>query len=177
MHNRTRKASWVLGLGTLALAALALSRGDDMFTLHTEIDIEAPPEAVWATLTDAKGFSEWNPFIHELKGELRVGNTLDVTVGAPGKSRMRFKPLVLRVDENRELRWRGKLLITGVMDGEHVYELQRTATGTRFLHYENFSGLLVPLLKGMLERDTKPGFEAMNRALKQRAETIQLASR
>lgn len=65
----------------------------------------------------------------------------------------------------RELRWRGKLLVRGLFDGEYVFELQSSDTGTTFVHYEQFSGLLVPLFKGMLERDTRPGFEAMNEAL------------
>ena len=148
-----------------------------MFRLHTEIEIDAPPEAVWATLTNTDKFGEWNPFIHEMKGELAVGNTLSVTLGAPGKARMSFKPQVLRADENRELRWRGKLLVGGLFDGEHAFELQPTDKGTRFVHHERFSGLLVPLLKGMLERDTRPGFEAMNAALKQRVEASHSAPR
>lgn len=90
---------------------------------------------------------------------------------------MKFKPIVLKVDEDRELRWRGKLLVRGVFDGEHVFALQQTETGTRFNHYESFSGLLVPFLKGMLERDIRPGFEAMNRALKEKAEQSVLAGR
>lgn len=148
-----------------------------MFTLYTEIEIDAPPEAVWTTLTDAEKLSEWNPFVHEMKGELSVGNSLKVTLGAPGKSRMSFKPEVLRAEENRELRWRGKLFVRGVFDGEHVFELQRTEKGTHFVHYEHFSGALAWLLKGMLERDTRPGFEAMNAALKQRVEARLLTSR
>jgi hypothetical protein len=38
------------------------------------------------------------------------------------------------------------------------------------VHREEFRGILVPLLWGSLEVKTKKGFEAMNLALKQRAE-------
>ncbi len=31
--------------------------------LHTEIDIEAPPETVWRILTDLERYGEWNPFV------------------------------------------------------------------------------------------------------------------
>ena len=81
------------------------------------------------------------------------------------------------VERDRELRWEGKLLFDGVMNGEHVFELQARDGGTRFIQSENFHGVMVPLLKGMLERDTIPGFEAMNHALKQRAEAQALAAR
>jgi hypothetical protein len=148
-----------------------------MFTLRTQIDIEAPPEVVSQILTDTENVATWNPFIHRFEGELATGSQITVDLGAPGKSPMTFKPTVLKSDVDRELRWRGKLLVRGVFDGEHVFELQRTETGTRFNHCENFSALLVPFLKGMLERDIRPGFEAMNRALKQKAEQSVLAAR
>lgn len=141
-----------------------------MHTLHTEIEIAAAPDAVWAILTDSARLSEWNPFLHRLEGGLTPGNTLTIELGTPGRKRMTFRPRVLRAEPGRELRWRGKLLVRGLFDGEHCFELQPTPAGTRLRHYEHFTGLLVPLLRGMLERDTRPGFELMNRALKDRAE-------
>lgn len=141
-----------------------------MYEMRTEIDIAASPDVVWAALTDANQFSDWNPFIHRMEGKLETGSTLEVEVGAPGHSRMTFKPRVLRADPGKELRWRGKLLLSGIFDGEHIFELQPTSSGTHLVHREEFSGILVPLLRAKLERDTKPGFEAMNQALKQRVE-------
>ena len=41
----------------------------------------------------------------------------------------------------------------------------------RFTQSEHFSGLLLPLFKNSLTQNTKAGFEAMNRAIKARAET------
>ena len=71
----------------------------------------------------------------------------------------------------RELRWRGRLLLPGIFDGEHYFQIRESKPGiTTFLHGERFSGLLVPLAKSGLESGTKAGFEAMNRALKTRAE-------
>jgi hypothetical protein len=40
----------------------------------------------------------------------------------------------------------------------------------RFIHRERFSGVLVELVWRRLDRDTRLGFEAMNAALKARAE-------
>ncbi len=141
-----------------------------MYEMRTEIDIAASPETVWGVLTDASSFETWNPFIHRMEGELRVGSTLDIEVGTEGKSRMTFKPRLLRVDPGKELRWRGKLMMPGIFDGEHIFELEAIDGGTRLVHREEFRGILVPFLRGMLERDTLPGFQAMNRALKERVE-------
>jgi len=141
-----------------------------MYEMRTEIDIAAAPSDVWRVLTDAASFSDWNPFIRRMEGELREGGNLKVEVGSPGRSSMKFRPRLLCVQPGKELRWRGRLVLPGLFDGEHVFELHPTAEGTRFVHREEFSGILVPVLKGMLQRDALPGFEAMNQALKERAE-------
>lgn len=51
-----------------------------MRELRREIDIDAPPAAVWAVLTDTRSYSEWNPFIPHLAGELREGAKLEVRI-------------------------------------------------------------------------------------------------
>jgi hypothetical protein len=84
---------------------------------------------------------------------------------------MTFSPVVLRNTAGREFRWKGKLVLPGIFDGEHYFRLASGGAGsTQFTHGERFTGLLVPLLRGALDRDTRSGFEAMNRALKQRVE-------
>ncbi|HLE55364.1 MAG TPA: SRPBCC domain-containing protein [Thermoplasmata archaeon] len=61
--------------------------------------------------------------------------------------------------------------IPGLFDGEHIFEIEPAGAGrTRFVQREVFRGLLVPVLARSLDRDTKRGFEEMNRALKMRAE-------
>ena len=84
---------------------------------------------------------------------------------------MTFRPKVLEVEANRELRWRGQLWIGGLFDGEHIFTIENIAPGrVRFVQRELFSGALVPLLARSLDRDTKRGFEEMNQALKSQAE-------
>jgi hypothetical protein len=86
---------------------------------------------------------------------------------------MRFQPVLLAVDPQRELRWRGSVGVRGVFDGEHIFQLQKLAGGgTRLLHGERFSGLLVPfIMRGAMLEATRNGFIAMNTALKKRLET------
>ena len=84
---------------------------------------------------------------------------------------MTFRPVVLTVTPRRELRWRGRLLMPGLFDGEHAFRLELLSTaGCRLHHTEHFSGLLVGLMGGSLLDATREGFEAMNGALKRRAE-------
>lgn len=86
---------------------------------------------------------------------------------------MWFRPTLLTVQTNRELRWKGKLLLPGVFDGEHYFKLEAKAGGGLVFHQgELFTGFLVPLLKGSLDGAIKEGFIAMNAAVKREAERI-----
>jgi hypothetical protein len=140
-----------------------------MKELRTEIEINAPAERVWNILTDTEKFPKWNPFVHRLKGSLVQGETLEVFLGESEKKGMTFRPKVLEVAQNRTLRWIGILLIPGLFDGEHIFEIESLGTNrVRFIQREKFNGILVRFFNF---ESTQRGFEAMNRALKVRAET------
>jgi hypothetical protein len=139
--------------------------------IRTEIDIGAPAERVWAVLTAFAEYPRWNPFIPRITGTPVEGARLQVRIEPPGGRGMTFRPTVLRAAPPRELRWRGRLLVPGLLDGEHVFAIEPAgARAVRFLHSERFEGLLVPLLWTNLDRRTRQGFDEMNRALKAEAE-------
>jgi hypothetical protein len=143
--------------------------------IHTAIEIDATPEAVWSVLVDFASYEQWNPFIRSLQGTALAGSPLIVRIQPSGASAMTFRPTVLIADPPREIRWLGKLFIRGLFDGEHAFVIRELPGGrSRFEQSERFTGLLVALLRRALDRDTKRGFEAMNLALKQRAEQRQV---
>jgi len=140
--------------------------------LDSEIEIEASSETVWELLTDTSRFPEWNPFIRRLQGELKVGHKLAVFIQPSGARGMEFKPVVLKIEPNRELRWLGRLMFSGLFDGEHIFQIEPLGGGhVRFRQREIFSGVLVPLLKKSLDTDTRRGFNEMNQKLKELAES------
>lgn len=120
---------------------------------------------------DFEGHPEWNPFILKISGIQKEGERLAVTMKPPGSSSgMTFKPVILRLDPNREFRWQGSLGFKGIFDGEHYFLLRETSpNSTEFIHGEKFGGFLVPFMSGMLKK-TQEGFELMNEALKQECE-------
>ncbi len=112
------------------------------------------------------------PFIRSATGEPREGAHLEVYLQPSGARGMTFRPRVLKAEQNRELRWLGHFLIPGLFDGEHIFTIEPLESGrVRFVQREIFTGLLVPLFMRWLEKDTRRGFEEMNRALKERAES------
>jgi hypothetical protein len=141
--------------------------------LCAETAIQASPERVWDVLTDFAAYSEWNPFIPRITGSLKTGSRLDVQLQPPGGRCVRIRPTVHAAESPRELRWLGHLGIPGLFDGEHHFRIEAVgADRVRFVQEEQFSGLLAPLVLRFVERGTRQGFEAMNQALKARAEQL-----
>lgn len=141
-----------------------------MKTIQTEIIIDADISTVWNVLMDFENHPQWNPFIKSIRGEKKVGNTLTVSIKPPDANGMTFKPTILILEPNREFRWKGKLFIKGIFDGEHFFKMEsHSDSQTKFIHGEKFSGILVSLMGKVLEK-TKDGFQLMNEAIKKESE-------
>jgi hypothetical protein len=141
-----------------------------MKTIRVVTDIAAPVQTVWAELSAVAAYAEWNPFITTFQGELVAGSRLKVRIVPPGGRPMTFRPTVTVVEEGKRLEWLGRLVLPGVFDGRHSFLLEDMGDGsTRLTQAEEFSGVLVPFTRSVLER-THAGFAAMNEALRLRAE-------
>ena len=82
----------------------------------------------------------------------------------------------MKVEQNRELRWLGRLYLPWLFDGEHAFIIEPLEQhSVKFVQREKFRGLLVRFVGGMLH-DAQRGFEEMNKALKLRAEQQLAAS-
>jgi hypothetical protein len=139
--------------------------------IKTQIVINASPAKVWAVFSNFEEYSKWNPFIKSLKGNLKVGSKIIVRLEPPEAKGMTFMPKILAFDFQKEFRWLGHLLIPGLFDGEHRFELIDNHDGTTtFIQSEKFKGMLVPLFKRMLDINTVNGFNLMNQKLKELVE-------
>ncbi len=139
--------------------------------ITSSIEINASTAQVWAALTDFSSFPDWNPFIRRASGSIEPGARLEVFIQPSGARGMTFRPTLLAVEPQRELRWLGRFLIPGLFDGEHVFQIESLGENqVQFVHCETFSGVLVPFFWRGLDTDTRRGFEEMNRALKARVE-------
>ncbi|WP_158962630.1 SRPBCC domain-containing protein [Myroides fluvii] len=134
--------------------------------LVTQIEINANAETIWNALIDFENYKKWNPFITKIKGTAAPGHKLKVHI-----QNMHFSPIIQVYKPHQKLTWLGKLGIKGLFDGYHYFEIVPIDEHKcLFIQGENFSGLLVPLLKKKLKKETLPGFILMNCSLKEYVE-------
>src|SRR5437660_1085895 len=143
-----------------------------MTLLSSEIVIAAPSEVVWEVLVDFSSYSDWNPVEVQARGEAVAGATLEHTAQLPGRKPMSFTAKIIEATPSRALAWKGRILVPGLFDVSHHFEIDRLAGDhSRLRQFEHFSGVLVPFMRGLL-RDTQAAFELANQAIKHRVESM-----
>ncbi|RKE26167.1 hypothetical protein B0G76_7777 [Paraburkholderia sp. BL23I1N1] len=153
----------VVGVITVLLVA------HDDRSAHADVLIDRPAADVWKVISNSAAYPDWNPFITRVDGDFREGATIRIVLGT-GSDSMVFKPTVLLVRPEQDLCWRGSVWIRGVFDGTHCIHLTTVTGGTHLEQTESFSGLLVGRLTKDVIEETQRNFQAMNVAVKQRAE-------
>lgn len=148
-----------------------------MIEVAAETEIDAPAATVWQVFTDLPRFSEWNPFIRHAHGDLAFGSEVHVKVRTSLHVPLAFRARVVARVEERMVRWYGKFVSRWIGSGDHTFAIEPLGEQRcRFAQREYFAGLLPRLARGLLIRESQHGFEAMNRALKERAEQLTRAS-
>jgi hypothetical protein len=151
-------------------ASFCFGKGVNMKELRTEIEIQATPEKVWQVLTGLDQYPEWNPFIHHAIGKARVGEKVDITFKS-GSKEMTLHCTIVKVEPNRELRWKYHVALPFLFSGEHGFIIEPVEGNmVRFINREIFNGLLVSSQAKDIDTNSRRGFEAMDKALKARAE-------
>ncbi|MEW6405978.1 MAG: SRPBCC domain-containing protein [Chloroflexota bacterium] len=141
-----------------------------MKELRTEIEIQASPEKVWQVLTHLDQYPEWNPFIHHAVGKAKLGEKVDITLRS-GSKEMTLHCVVIKVEPNKELRWKYHVALPFLFSGEHSFIIEPVERNKiRFIDREIFNGLLVSSQAKDIDTNSKQGFEAMDKALKIRVE-------
>ena len=143
-----------------------------MKEIYTTIEIAAPKARVWSVLTDFAAYPDWNPFLRTVATTLGPGAPVAMTV-ALGRRSLDLDATIVRVTPERELRWAGPIARWKgvVFRGEHYFVVEETAAErVRFVHGERFAGLAIPLMGRWIDRALAPAYEAMNVALRRRAE-------
>jgi len=165
---------WQMKLHFLALPVLLAG----CTTLQTQVEINAPAREVRAILYDFADYPKWNPYITKVDGAVAEGNQVYLTVKPDGKPELTGGATIVSATADH-LSWVGSGLsgiesgsismsIPGILSARHDFIIQELGPDrTLFLNNDRMSGAAVPVY------DLKPikaGLDAMNEALKKRAE-------
>jgi hypothetical protein len=129
--------------------------------------IAASPEAVWAILTDASSYPEWDSGVQRVEGRIAPGERIKVVSEAnPGRA---FPVKVTAFEPGRAMTWSGGMPL-GLFKGVRTFALTPQDGGaTRFTMREEYTGPLLPLIWRSMP-DLGPSFRQFADGLKERAE-------
>lgn len=116
-------------------------------------NIAAPPEKIWALLTDAKGYPSWNSTVISIDGTIAIGETIKLKATVD-ESRT-FELTVSTFEPNTRMVWEdGGSTFRGV----RTYTLTLQADGTTdFTMAEVFTGTMMGMIESKLP-DFRPSF-------------------
>ena len=144
------------------------TRTADALDYSIAIDIAAPPPVVWALLTNAKAYPQWNSTVVKLDGNIAKTETIHLVAKvAPDRT---FDLKVTEYVKNEKMVWE---------DGGKAFAGVRTFTllpiasgnGTRFAMSETLSGRMLPMIEGSLP-DFTVEFNGFAADLKKAAEKV-----
>ncbi len=146
----------------LALALLLLGGCGGAWETEKSLTIDAPPDRVWAVLSDLEGYASWNSYSPSARGELREGGV--VTIEARLGDEVQFVDnLVTRIEPGRVLCWHSMNWFEVLARGTRCRFLEATEDGrTRFRHHEIMEGPLAGLIERIYRPRIDAGLERMN---------------
>ena len=129
--------------------------------------INASPETIWAILTNAASYPEWDPNAERIEGRIGPGEKITAfTKLSPGRA---FPVKITEFVPGQKMTWTGGMPL-GLFKGERTFTLVPRGNGAvEFTVREIFSGLLLPLIGRSLPDMTSP-FQQFVTGLKNRAE-------
>ncbi len=130
------------------------------------VNIAAPPEAVWAVLTEASAYPEWNSTIVSLDGTIAKGEQIELKVKLDPKRT--FKLEVSTFDAPQRMVWEdGNAMFRGV----RTFTLTAREDGTTDV---TMAEVMTGAMMGMIAKklpDFRPDFDTFMADLKAEAET------
>lgn len=118
-----------------------------------EVDIDAPPDRVWARLTDAAGFPAWNATVTSLEGPIALGQRLAIRVPISDRT---FTPTVTEFVPGERMVWSDGFW--PMFRGVRTFRLTDVGGRTRFVMEERFEGVMLPMIARTLP-DFVPVFD------------------
>ncbi|PSB28452.1 SRPBCC domain-containing protein [Stenomitos frigidus] len=142
-----------------------------MPSLYAEIEINVSRRRVWQALVRKDQWLYWNTYLYDCDPSqaFKQGKDVDLSLRRlPGEEETAFQPIVTLLQPEVCLKWVSA--IPGFVN-EHVFQLQETGRDrTKYIHQENFSGLLTRGVFPFIRQDEQQGMRRMAREIKRYVE-------
>jgi hypothetical protein len=142
-----------------------------MPSLYAEIEINASRRRVWQALVRKDQWLYWNTYLYDCEPNQPFEQGREVCLSIrrlPGEEETEFQPIVTLLQPEVCLKWVSS--IPGFLN-ENVFQLQETGRDrTKYIHQENFSGLLTRVVFPFIRQDEQQGLRRMARELKHHVE-------
>jgi len=130
--------------------------------------IDAQPNDVWAVLTDAAAYRDWNPEIVAIDGQIAAGSRITAHVRLGSGVMRRVGMRVTELTPPSQMEWTGGLPF-GLFVGRRTFTVTPRNDGTEFRLHLRMSGPLSSAI-GKSVGDRQPEVDSFAAALKARAE-------
>lgn len=140
--------------------------------ISCDMVIEAPRDEVWTRLTGFRGYADWNEFTTEIRGELAVGQAVDITV-----EMLKRRPFVQRewinlIRAPEVICWGTHLGLPFLLTTNRWQTLEPGEDGsTTYRNELQLSGLLAPLVMLLYGTALAQAFWVAARGLKAACES------
>lgn len=142
-----------------------------MKEINTEIRIASTPDKVWKTLMNLENWSNWNPIVNNIKGNLSVGSKLSITIAdSKGNDSKKYDAVITELDKNERFSFIAKMMAKFMFSAERIIELKTSDKETIFTQREVYTGIMVSLFWKKLSTDALELLKSMNEALKKEVE-------
>lgn len=137
------------------------------------VDIDATPETVWRVLTDFDQYEQWNPLAVRCQTSLVPGEPIDMWVRlGPGPLRKQ-REWVRTNTPGREFSYQMKPIGLGLLRSLRTQSLtELEGNRTRYTAHFEVRGWLQPVVRLLLGRALRRGFDGVASGLKTRAEHL-----
>lgn len=165
-------------LGLAVLAAFVVLRahvgGPPVFTIEHAIEFPGEPAEVWDVAFGDGRDAGWNPYLLALRGPLEVGASIEIAILQRNwQKTMELTQVLVEVDPPRRLAWRGQPGPSGLIRTDHSFAIEPLGSGSvRFVHREEFRGVLARFFDETMKGHTEAAFRAMDEALAERVATL-----
>lgn len=141
--------------------------------IATEVAVQAPPDAIWNTLTDFAAYPEWNRVLKAVRGPLAPDAVLEVDLqwyGTPAA--VKIPCVVTGIIPPKYLSWTWKHKFGAwFLAFEHVFRVQQRESGKVIFFQElYYTGLGLKFRRRDIEHRVKLSLNKLSDDLKHRVE-------